>query len=166
MTGQTPIYGLPYLTGSDGGRHVPQVSRDLALQLEAILAHTGQIPLDSDLQSLLGRLGELETRLDAALSPANGTVPTWLNGFRAYAVPPWNGVRYWLRGGVVTITGAAIKNESWGVEAAICQLPPGHRPAIRVQGEACYVDTDGTVRAGTAPGRAISFSATFVPAPA
>lgn len=64
MTGQTPIYGLPYLTGSDGGRHVPQVSRDLALQLEAILASTGQTPLDSDLQSLLQRLAALESSVE------------------------------------------------------------------------------------------------------
>lgn len=66
MTGQTPIYGLPYLTGSDGGRHVPQVSRDLALQLEAILARTGQTPLDSDLQSLLQRLAAVEDKVQAA----------------------------------------------------------------------------------------------------
>lgn len=65
MPGNSPIYGLPYLVGSDGGKRIKEVSEALALKLEAVLAQNGNPPLDSDLVSLLQRLGAVEDKVDA-----------------------------------------------------------------------------------------------------
>lgn len=60
----SPIYGFPYLVGSDGGKDIAHVSESLVLRLEAILAQTGHAPLDSDLVTVLERLGEVENAVD------------------------------------------------------------------------------------------------------
>ena len=65
MPKNSPIYGLPYLVGSDGGRNIKEVSEALALKLDAVLAQTGNPPLDSDLVSLLQRLAGGESEIDA-----------------------------------------------------------------------------------------------------
>lgn len=87
MTKVTPVYQLPYLDGNDGGKHIKAVSSALALRLEAVLQNEGQLPLDSDLVSLLERVAALE---DGGGSGDTGWVPvsTIGSGWTADATNP------------------------------------------------------------------------------
>ncbi|PCE13984.1 hypothetical protein AUC47_04875 [Microbacterium sp. SZ1] len=125
MPNNTPIYGLPYLVGSDRGRNIQQVSEQLALTLDATLAATGNPPLDSDLVSLLQRLGELENQVDelpkemfVTNRPTSGgqTVAAAWNTLvaAAYGAPAVNEVGAWA-GGALTIAEAGVYQLSLNV---------------------------------------------------
>lgn len=76
MTGQTPLYQIPYLVGSDPAKQIAPVSELQATAVEALLRNVGTQPLDSDLVDLVTRLNALE----AALSTALATRPRFYRG--------------------------------------------------------------------------------------
>ena len=87
MPGNSPIYGLPYLVGSDGGKRITEVSEALALKLDAVLAQNGNPPLDSDLTSLLQRLGTLEDVVSGLTGPAPFGTASLAGAFNAETGP-------------------------------------------------------------------------------
>lgn len=63
MSSLTPIYRLPYLDGTDGGKAIKTVSKSLAETLEATLKNRVPTPIGSDLASLLTRLAAVEGKV-------------------------------------------------------------------------------------------------------
>jgi hypothetical protein len=81
-------------------------------------------------------------------------------GWTDYTTFGWAGVRYWRRGRVVYVNGAAAKS-SWATGEAILTLPVGFRPSRQVQAANCTVLTSGAVTAAAAGTVAVSLGAVF-----
>lgn len=126
MTSNTPMYDLPYLDGTDGGKQIKTVSKALAQRLEAVLANEGQVPLDADLVSLLQRVAALE---NAAAPIADSG---WIN-LTVSAGWAGAGVGFEPRirriGKRVDITGGVALGNG-GSYANILTIPVGYRPPV------------------------------------
>lgn len=61
MSPSTPLYSIPYLTGSSQAREIATVSEQSAARLEALLKARTVAPLSSDLASLVTRINSIES---------------------------------------------------------------------------------------------------------
>lgn len=145
MPANTPIYGLPYLVGSDGGKRIKEVSEALALKLDATLAQTGNPPLDSDLVSLLQRLGALESALSAAEAKLL-SIPKDFSGIKG---PIPSNARVLTKRGFATLTlasnGTAAMN--WP-EAFPTEIAGFHATTIEGSGVTPVVNGNNITRTG------------------
>lgn len=116
MPKETTLYQLPYLEGGDGGRHIKEVSLKLAERLEAVLASTGQLPLDGDLRSLLTRLADIESGFPTVpwtvLQPGNG-----------FTANPQFPPRYCVRAGALWLSGAVYRKDAPTTFTTVFTLP-------------------------------------------
>lgn len=152
MPTNTPIYGLPHLLGSDGGKRIAEVSEALALKLEAILASTGNAPLDSDLLSVLQRLGEAENAIDDLLAEADTPWrPVALKGDWVNFGNPFRSAAYRIKDGDYEFRGA-IKSGGTGTTKPILTVdnpPIGGDDQILLPANGgfadCRIDTAGRV---------------------
>lgn len=148
MSDITPIYQLPYLVGSDGGRQIKEVSEALALRLDAVLAQNGQPPLDADLTDLLARLTALEqggSNDDTGWQDITNFGAGWANA---------PGYRSQVRaiGDIVSLRGAVqIANGGLALYSNMFTLPSGFSPAA-----AQFISNNHASRAGVQLSLAIS----------
>ncbi|PZE84153.1 hypothetical protein [Curtobacterium sp. MCBD17_032] len=68
MPRRTPLYGLPALSPTDRARDIADVDWANALELEAILAQQGQMPLSTELVDLVTRMNQIEARASGTIT--------------------------------------------------------------------------------------------------
>lgn len=166
----TPIYGFIRPDSSD---YADQLGDDMGATvdtLEAVLAGLGvpappgTAPLAAEVTARAAAdtaLGNRATALETLTnpSPATGTSPfPYAANFTDYTAAPWSGLRYWRRGGVVTLSGPIKAAAATAAGALVGTLPAGFRPPITMQvvsvtsGTTFYLAPDGTLTSQVALG--------------
>lgn len=86
---------------------------------------------------------------------------TYQNSFTAFTSAGWSAPAYCRVGGFKYITGAIARGTSWTAGTVIMILPVGWRPARKVRGANCEIDTSGNVTVTEDGSTAASFSCWF-----
>lgn len=82
--------------------------------------------------------------------------------FTALTSSGWAGVKYRVKDGQVTVTGAVSRGTAWAADQVFTVMPAGLKPAVKIQGVNCQVETTvGNVVFDTAGSTARSFFATW-----
>lgn len=87
--------------------------------------------------------------------PGSTTEITYAAGFATYVdvTAQWNGLRYWKRGDLVTVSGAfTVTPNPQAIRAVVGLLPVGFRPPYQVQdnNSVLLISTDGNIRLAAA----------------
>lgn len=83
-------------------------------------------------------------------------------GFSALTSSGWSGVSYRVKDGHVTVTGAVSRAAAWAADQVFTVMPAGLKPAVKIQGVNCQVETTvGNVVFDSAGSSARSFFASW-----
>lgn len=128
MPAKEPIYGLPYNVGSDLGRDIPKVSRQLAENMATAMLAAGVTPPQTDWSSLVARLATAEQRLAGLADSGWIRVPNSAIG-AFFSVKTGNPVQYRKVGQIVFLSGQLYSATAPTAPQAVMTLPADARPA-------------------------------------
>lgn len=131
----TPEFDLPYPSAA-ADADVPYDMQQLAEAVEEQIIAGGATAFDS-------------------------TGISYQNSFTAFTSAGWSAPAYCRVGGFKYITGAIARGTSWTKGTVIMILPVGWRPARKVRGSNCEIDTSGNVTVTEDGSTAASFSCWF-----
>lgn len=144
MTATTPIYALPYLEQGQPMYETRGVLEDLVERLETVLALGGAAaPGATDLLTLAGRVGTLETDQAAEDSARAAQVITFSAGYAQWTTAPYGELlRAWKpTPDLVRIVGMVQNTAAVAAGSAslpFATVPTGYRPAVVVNRTAFY----------------------------